>query len=548
MIRKWLLSLLVFLALGGPLHAQTEAEPTITLPATTVTLSQVFEQLRKAGYTLSYGNNIDLDQKVSYTQRSLKLKALLKETGKAAGLGFRQKDKKLIVYRKPTAQVDPDAPKVTLSGYIRDAANGEELIGATVYLNELAIGTTSNIYGFYSITVPAGSYTVSYRFIGYQTQEKPMDLTTATTFNIELPGSKTALQEVEITAEKDDEALTEVQMSMERLDIKTVEEIPQFLGETDIIRSVLMLPGVATVGEGTSGFNVRGGAVDQNLILLDEASVYNSSHVFGFFSVFNSDAIKGLELYKGGIPARYGGRLSSVMDVRQKEGNSKGFSGRGGISVLSSRLTVEGPLKKGKSSFMVSGRRSYGDLFLKLSPSLRDNTAYFYDLNLKVNHKFDDKNRLFLSGYFGRDVWKFGEDFASDWGNSTATVRWNHLFNDRLFSNFTYVFSNFTYSLGVPTGSDAFDWDSKIVNHNLKADFSYFPSPRHTIEFGLNTMFYRFTPGDVRGIGEGSIFNDISIAREHALRPALYASDEFRVNERLTLQAGLRLSLFMNMG
>ena len=438
--------------------------------------------------------------------------------------------------------------KVTLSGHMRDGASGEELIGSTVFVKELGTGAVTNLYGFYSLSLTPGTYTVVFSYIGYEPITETIDLTQSATRNIELNTKEQVLKELVITGEREDQNVTTVEMSVEKMDIQMVEKIPQLLGEADVIRSIQLLPGVTTVGEGATGFNVRGGNIDQNLILLDEAPVYNSSHVFGLFSVFNSDAIKDLKLYKGGIPAEYGGRLSSVLDVRQREGNMKKFTGRGGISLISSRLTLEGPLKKNKSSFMIAGRRSYGDLFLKFSENLKDNVAYFYDVNAKVNYIIDEKNRVFLSGYFGRDVWRFGEEFASEWGNMTATARWNHLFSDKLFSNFTGIISDFQYQLGVPEGSQAFEWESRIVDYNLKADFSFFPNPQNTIDFGAQVLFHRFHPGFARGIGDNSIFNEIRLEHQRAWEPAIYISNEQRVGSKLTLQYGLRYSMFMNVG
>ena len=320
------------------------------------------------------------------------------------------------------------------------------------------------------------------------------------------------------------------------------------MGEADVIKSIQLRPGVTSVGEGASGFNVRGGNTDQNLILLDESPVYNSSHLFGFFSVFNPDAIKDAQLYKGGIPSRYGGRLSSVMDVRQREGNMKEFHAQGGVGALFSRLTLEAPIKKDKASFLVSGRRSYADLFLKLDPDLKDNSAYFYDLNTKVNWKINDKNRVFLSGYFGRDIFRFGDLFEMEWGNLTFSSRWNHLINEKWFSNLVFVYSDYGYQLGVPTGSQAFEWTSQILNYNLKTDFNYYINPDNTLEFGANALYYQFSPGRAEGKGDDSFFNVLEVPKEKAWELALYASNKQNIGGRLTLVYGLRYSHFLNVG
>jgi hypothetical protein len=333
-----------------------------------------------------------------------------------------------------------------------------------------------------------------------------------------------------------------------RLDVKTIKTMPALLGEVDVIRSIQMLPGVTTVGEGAAGFNVRGGSIDQNLILLDEAPVYNSSHLFGFFSVFNPDAVKDVKLLKGGIPAQYGGRLSSLLDVRMKDGNSKNMAFSGGIGTVSSRFAVEGPLVKDKSSFIIAGRRTYGDLFLKLSPEFKDNQLYFYDLSTKVNYTINDKNRIYLSGYFGRDVFKLGEDASMNWGNATGTFRWNHLFNARLFSNLTLVYSDYDYSLGVPTGAQAFKWKSNIINYSAKADFSYYLNTNSTFTFGASSMLYRFKPGKATPTGNNSVFNPIELDHQHGLEHALYADHEQHIGSRLILQYGLRLSALDYLG
>lgn len=438
--------------------------------------------------------------------------------------------------------------KYTLSGYITDASSGEELIGAAVFVKETSGGAVTNLYGFYSLSLPAGSYQITWSFVGYTPIEQVIDLNENRSLNIELQSSELQLKEVEITGERVDQNVRGIEMSVEKLEMKSVKKVPQFLGEVDVIRTLQLLPGVSTVGEGAQGFNVRGGNVDQNLILLDEAPVYASSHLFGFFSVFNADAVKDFKLYKGGIPAKYGGRLSSVLDVRQTEGNMKQFKGSGGIGLISSRLMLEGPIAKDRASFMISGRRSYIDLFFPLFEDVRGNVFYFYDLNLKVNYKINDKNRVFLSGYFGDDVFNFDGNFQARWGNGTGTARWNHLFNSKLFLNTTFVYSKYDYSLGVPSGFQAFEWKAGIQNYNAKMDFSYFPNPNHTIEFGWNALFYTFDPGATRPTNSESIFIEASVDRKRALEPALYISNTHSVTDNFTLQYGVRYSMFVNYG
>lgn len=435
---------------------------------------------------------------------------------------------------------------VTLSGYVKDAANGEELIGANIFIDSLRVGTSTNEYGFYSLSLQPGTYTISYLFIGFKTREEIVVLDKNISLNIELNSDSETIGDVVLTDKKKEQNITGVEMSVTKIDVSTIKNIPQVLGETDVIRSILLLPGVTNVGEGASGFNVRGGNVDQNLILLDEAPVYNSSHLFGFFSVFNADALKDVTLYKGGMPAKYGGRLSSVLDVRQKDGNMKRFGTNGGIGLLSSRLTLEGPIQKDKSSFMIAGRRSYADLFLRLSSdeSLNSNVLYFYDLNAKANYKFSDKDRLYLSGYFGRDVFKFDELFGFSWGNTTGTLRWNHLFNDKFFSNFSLVVSDYKYSLGAEDPENEFDWESRILNQNLKADFTYYKDPRNTFEFGVSGLFYNFEPANVTGVN----VNDFELENQIAIEPSVYISHEHHFSDQLKIQYGVRYSHFLRMG
>jgi len=436
----------------------------------------------------------------------------------------------------------------TLSGYVRDAATGEELIGVNIVIPELAVGTSTNVYGYYSISVPPGQYQVEFQFLGFETASQKIDLTADKKLNLELKESATTLEEVEVTSERSDRNVSSVEMSVAKLSTKEIAKVPQLLGETDIIRTLTLLPGVTTVGEGSNGFNVRGGAADQNLILLDEAPVYNSSHLFGFFSIFNADAVKDVKLYKGGIPAEYGGRLSSVVDVRQKDGNKKEFAAEGGIGLLSSRLLVEGPIKKDEASFMVAGRRSYVDLFLGLSndPDISQNVLYFYDINAKLNWQLSPKDKIYLSGYFGRDVFGIRNLFNFDWGNGTGSLRWNHLFSDKLFTNTTLVYSDYAYSIGTPEDDvNFFKLTSRIQNYHLKHAYSYFISPRHQLDFGFEGIYYTFRPGKIVA---NQLPDPILLQREYAVEPNLYISHEWKVNERLKLQYGLRYSSFYKVG
>ncbi len=435
----------------------------------------------------------------------------------------------------------------TLSGVVKDQSNGEVLIGVTVYIKGLNKGTVTNEYGFYSLTIPAGNYQMLFSYIGYKNVNKEIALGSNLKLNVELPSEDNALEEVVVTADAPNENVTKIEMSVEKLDIQQIKSMPAFLGEVDIIKSITMLPGVTTVGEGTTGFNVRGGGVDQNLVLLDESIVYNSSHLFGFFSIYNPNSVKDVQLYKGAAPAKYGGRLSSVLDIRQKEGNMKQFAGSGGIGLVSSRLTLEVPVVKDRSSLLIAGRRSYADLFLKLSPDkeIRENQAFFYDLNTKYNYIINDKNRLYVSGYFGRDVFKIGNDFKFSWGNTAATIRWNHLFNSKLFSNVSATFSDYNYQLRVGVGTGNFDWLAGIRSYQLKNDLTWFASPNFTLDFGASGILYDFNPGRVQ-IKDGS--GDINITREKAVETAAYISSEHKLTNSLTLTYGMRYSLFLTLG
>ena len=441
----------------------------------------------------------------------------------------------------------------TISGNITDAANGEDLFGASVIVKELEnTGTNANVYGFYSLSLPKGEYTVIYRAQGYDAVAKSVILDSNLSINVELamPSDVQEIEEVEVVATKDNDNVTNSQMNVTTLDPKEIETIPVLLGEKDIMKTMQLTPGVKGAGEGNSGFYVRGGGTDQNLILLDESTVYNASHLLGFFSVFNSDAIKDVSLYKAGIPAEYGGRASSVMDVVMRDGNNKKFGASGGIGLISSRLTLEGPIVKDKGSFIVSGRRSYLDLFLKLSQNeqINNTTLYFYDLNAKGNYRISDKDRVFVSGYFGRDVFGFSDEFGFDWGNATGTVRWNHVVNDKLFSNTSLIFSNFNYQFTVGQGDQSFGVVSSIRDYNLKQDFSYFLNKNNTIKFGLNAMHHTFKPGRLEASNDDFGFNEIELDPRKALEFGMYVQNEQKIGNRWSLMYGLRYSGFNLIG
>ena len=440
--------------------------------------------------------------------------------------------------------------KLTINGYVRDASNGEALIGATVYVKEINNGVVTNVYGFYSITLDPGAYTVNYSYVGYTTQSRNISLTKNQEVNIDLVIESEQLEEVVVTAEREQANMENMEMSTNKLDIRTILKVPTFMGEADVFRSILLLPGVSTVGEGASGFNVRGGSVGQNLVLLDEAPVYNSSHLFGFFSVFNPDAVKDTKLYKGAIPSRYGGRLASLLDVRMKEGNSKKFEANGGIGSLFSRLAVEAPIVKDKSSFIVAARRSYIDVVARpFVPLLKEGGALnFYDLTLKANYTFNRKNKLYASGYFGRDVFLFDANQGFSWGNTTGTLRWNHLFNERLFSNLTFVYSKYDYKLQFGEDDrDSFKWDSSISNFILKPQFTYFINSNNELDFGGEAIYYTFEPANAVGVSNGDVL-DVSLDKKYNLETALYLGNRQTINEVLSVEYGLRFSRFQLFG
>ncbi|WP_158860233.1 TonB-dependent receptor [Lunatibacter salilacus] len=440
--------------------------------------------------------------------------------------------------------------KTTLSGYVRDGTSGEELLGATIMVIGSQKGAITNLYGFYSLQIAPGSHRIQVSYMGYESQVAEVIAEKATFLHIELKPADYALETVEVSAIAKDEKILEIGSGIERVSIEQMKKMPKLLGEVDLIRNIQLLPGISTVGEGTSGFNVRGGGADENLILLDEATVFNAAHVMGFFSVFNSDAIKDVKIYKGGLPAQYGGRLSSVLDVRQLEGNSKKLNVKGGIGLLSSRLTVEGPIQKDKTSFLVSGRRSYMDVFTRLSgdEELRNNNLYFYDFNAKINHKLSDKDRFFLSYYSGNDVMKLGDLFSSNWGNNTMTLRWNHVFNPKLFTNITVTNSRYFYHIIGSHGPDSWDWKSSILNQNFKADAAYFVNPNRTIDFGFQTTMQDYLPGTILPTGEESAVNTIEMAKEYAIESGAYVSWNEKFNDRWKVEAGIRYVDFRRLG
>lgn len=448
------------------------------------------------------------------------------------------------------SKVAAESANITFYGYLKDSENGEPLIGATVYVKELSNGTVTNTYGFYSLTLPEGNYTIDFSYIGYETISRQIELFTDQRHDLELVEDVMLIDEVVIRAKSRDHNVSSTEMSVEKLDMKTIQRMPAFMGEVDVIKSIQLLPGVSTVGEGASGFNVRGGSVGQNLVLLDDAPVYNSSHVMGFFSVFNPDAVKDIKLYKGGIPAMYGGRTASILDIKMKEGNNKHLGVQGGIGTVFSRLTVEAPIVKDKGSFILAGRRSYADVLARtFTNALESGQALnFWDLTLKANYTLGEKDRLYLSGYFGQDIFMFTEHQGFSWGNRTATLRWNHLVNNRIFFNVTSYFSDYTYQMMLgEEQTDRFEWDSRIRSTAVKPEFTYSLNANNKIYFGGELLYYRFDPANAV-FNSGGQPNNVSLDPKHAYEIAGYIGNKQTLSSKIDLEYGLRISTFMFAG
>ena len=432
----------------------------------------------------------------------------------------------------------------TVNGTVKDKLTGESIIGAVIKIDQLVnVVVTSNEYGFYAISLPKGKYDLRISFVGYEEKRIPILLNAPLITNVFLE-SKNQLAEVVVSTKRKDDNLTKAQIGTETLNMQSISKVPVIFGEKDVLKTIQLLPGVKSAGEGNSGFYVRGGAADQNLILLDEAPVYNASHLLGFFSTFNSDAIKDATLIKGNGPAQYGGRLSSVLDVKMKDGNNKNYTVNGGLGLISSRLSIEGPIQEDKSSFILSGRRTYADVFLKASEKFKDNILYFYDLNAKANYKIDDKNRIYFSGYFGQDELGLGSSFSINWGNKTGTIRWNRIVNSKLFLNTSFIYSDYSYNVGLKNGETNFNVNSNIKDINLKQDYTYYLNPKNTIRYGFNSILHTITPS----VFSGTVNNNINKVGRNGLENALYFNNNFKANQQLTFDYGLRISAYSIMG
>lgn len=440
--------------------------------------------------------------------------------------------------------------KATLSGYIKDAASAETLIGASVYAPQLKIGTTTDFNGFYSLNLPKGKHQLQIGFIGYETKTVEIEVSGNNKLDVKLASSSTQLTEVTVTDQVKAANVEDMKMSSEVLSIKTIKEIPAFMGEVDVLKAIQALPGVQSGGEGTTGYFVRGGSADQNLVLLDGATVYSPSHLMGFFSVFNADVIKEAELYKGGVPAQYGGRSASLLDIKQRNGSSDKFHGNGGLGLIASRLSLEGPIQKGKSSFLVAGRRTYADVFTRMSskPELKNSVMYFYDLNGRLNFRLGEKDVVTLSGYYGDDVLKNKEQLSWNWGNRTATANWKHSFSNKLYADISALYSDFNYTLGVnSTANSELEWKARINDETLKADFTYLANSRFSFKVGAASIYHTIQPG-VIDISGGETETSFELETQHALESSAYLSSTIKVNDEFTIDAGLRYSMFQNIG
>ena len=440
--------------------------------------------------------------------------------------------------------------KFTISGTIKDSTTGESIIGASVSIAELKeTGTVSNAYGFYSLTIPTGKYTVTTQVIGYSARSVQVNLLQNTIINFNLSSRSTSLKEVVIGAEKKNDNITNPEMGVEKLDVKQIAAIPVLFGEKDILKTLQLLPGIESAGDGNSGFYVRGGGSDQNLILLDEAPVYDASHLLGFFSVFNSDAIKDVTVYKGDEPAQYGGRLSSVLDIKMNDGNDQNYIISGGIGLIASRISIEGPIVKHKGSFIICARRTYADLFLKLSSdsNLNQSSLYFYDINIKANYELGKKDHLYLSGYFGKDVLGFGNTFSINWGNTTGTLRWNHLFSDKLFSNASFIVSNYTDNIGINFSGTSIGIVSRIQDYGFKYDFQYYMSDVSTLNFGLNSTYHQIVPGEIVAENNSQV-STLNLTDDYSWENSLYLSNILKPTSSFSLEYGVRLTAFSVLG
>lgn len=555
------LMLLFILLIQIKTHAQTPLEKRISIILKEESLKTTLDKISKLSQVkFTYNEQVANSKiKVTVDAKNKSLNEVLNMALSAHPFKFKALDQEILVQYDPTKvkkpMADPaanpgkNADKYNLSGTISSSKTGETLIAATLRLVGTKMATLSNEYGFYTISLPAGSQQIEISAIGFRSLNKTVNLNSDTRLNIALEEDANELETVNITSTSAKRDIENPQMGMERINLKETKNIPMVLGERDVIKTLQLLPGVKSSGEGSGGFFVRGGSADQNMILLDEAPVYSASHLLGFFSTFNSDAIKNVTLYKSGMPAQYGGGLSSVMDVKMNDGNLQKFGVSGGVGMIAARLNIEGPIQKEKSSFLISARRTYLDAFLKLSKdsTINSSSLYFYDVNAKANYILGEKDRLFISGYFGRDVLAADRLAGINWGNATATLRWNHLFSSKLFSNTSLIFSNYNYKVSSEEEDSSLSLFSQIRDWNFKEDLQWYINDKNTLSFGLNSIFHTIKPGEVRAEGNSGMVSQ-DLENRFSLDNAIYASNTWKVSDAISLTYGLRLSAFSILG
>jgi len=547
--------LLIFFFTARPIAAQQSIlEQKISLKFKNNTLEEAFAKMESlTAISFAYSSDLLPEKRFSRRFKNQKLKTILDHLLAKTNLIYIPQNKRILITLSEKPDLEEAAPKkekFTLNGYFRDATNGEELIGGTVFILQTGSGSNSNAYGFYSLTLPKGHYHLTFSYLGYESQEAEVQLSANKRLDMELNPVEQHLREVVVVASKKDEGELVTEWNNQQIDLGNLENIPALLGEQDLMKTLQLLPGVQATGEGNGGFSIRGGSTDQSLILLDEAPVYNPAHLLGFFSIFNPDAIKTVRLMKGDIPAEFRGRLSSVLDIRMQEGNSKKFALSGGIGTIMARVKAEGRLAKGKGSFMVAGRRTYPDLIVKLfdKNAFKGSGIFFYDINAKANYRLNKKNRLFLSTYGGKDVFEFGDNFKINWGNTTSTLRWNHLFNDKLFSNTSLIFSDFDFTSSTNLAELAndetitpFSLRTRINDAHLKQVFNYYPHPNHLLKFGFNVLDHNIIPGRLID-EEVENFKNIKFQERKSMEFGLFVSHRWKIQKRWELNYGFHFS------
>ncbi len=555
--------ILLFVALiQSQAHAQNPFDKKISINLDNEPLKSALDKITQvSGVKFTYNEQIaNSPIKVSVSATNKSLKEVLSTAFLNKPIQFSALDKEIFIRINtdtpkkqeagPAANPNSSKEKFTLSGTIKSKASGETLIAASIKVAGTNQATMSNEYGFYSITLNKGNYPIEIKAVGFKTYKTSVELNQNIKLDIAVDEDDNQLETVTVSANaNNNQNLKSTQMGMERFSIKETKEVPVLLGEADIIKTLQLLPGVKTAGDGNGGMFVRGGTSDQNIILLDEAPVYNASHLLGFFSTFNSDAIKNVTLYKSGMPAQYGGGLSSVLDVKMNDGNNQKFGVSGGVGVIAARVNVEGPIQKDKSSFLISARRTYADMFLKLSSdtSIKNAQLYFYDINVKANYILGQKDRLYVSGYFGKDVLASENLSGINWGNATSTLRWNHVFNNKLFSNTSLIFSNYNYKVKANDDESSLTLFSQIRDWSFKENMQWYVNEKNTLSFGLSATYHTIKPGEVLASGNSGFISQ-EFQNRYSLDNAVYASNTWKASDALNITYGLRLSAFSIFG